>query len=356
MAKTYNIIGVMSGSSLDGLDICFCSFEHTDKGWNFNMPYVKTYAYSRAWRNQLKSASQSTAKIFVELDKRFGKLIGHKAIDFIREYDIDKVDFIASHGHTLFHNPDKNYTAQIGSGAHITAVTNIPSITDFRSLDTALGGQGAPLVPIGDELLFGDYDYCLNLGGYSNISYKSSEKRIAYDICPANKVLNYLAEKEGKDFDKDGKIGQKGKVIQNLLGELNALDYYQKNGPKSLGDEWLHNEFFRVLGRYSADLKNADMMRTVYEHISMQIAKATNQSKEKNILTTGGGALNQFLIDCINEQNTNNIVIPDKQLIDFKESLIFALMGALRFENKINCLSSVTGARQDSSGGIIYHI
>ena len=345
----------MSGSSLDGLDICFCTFSKSENGWFYTMPHAETYEYSVEWRNKLKSASQSNAKMFVELDKSFGELIGKNVVDFISRHKTGNVDFVASHGHTVFHNPEKNYTSQIGSGAYISAVTNVPSITNFRSLDTALGGQGAPLVPIGDELLFNEFDYCLNLGGYSNISYRSNEQRIAYDICPVNKVLNFLAEKEGKEFDKDGEIGKKGEVIKVLLHDMNDLDYYYQNGPKSLGDEWLQKEFFEVLNRYSS-LKNADMMRTVYEHIAVQIAKSTYPSKGKKILTTGGGALNQFLIDCIRKHNSNNIIIPDKKLIDFKESLIFAFMGALRSENLINCLASVTGAKKDTSGGIIYHI
>jgi anhydro-N-acetylmuramic acid kinase len=345
----------MSGSSLDGLDICFCKFSKSENGWFYTMPQAETYEYSAEWKNKLKSASQSNAKMFVELDKSFGELIGKNVVDFISRHKIDHVDFVASHGHTVFHNPENNYTSQIGSGAHISAVTNVPSISNFRSLDTALGGQGAPLVPIGDELLFNEFDYCLNLGGYSNISYRSNDQRIAYDICPVNKVLNFLAEKEGKEFDKDGEIGKKGEVIKELLHDMNELDYYYQKGPKSLGDEWLQKEFFEVLNRYSS-LKNADMMRTVYEHVSVQIAKSTYPGKGKKILTTGGGALNQFLIDCIRKHNTNSIIIPDKKLIEFKESLIFAFMGALRYENLINCLASVTGARKDTSGGIIYHI
>ena len=356
MAKTYNIIGVMSGSSLDGLDICFCSFEHSEKGWTFSMPYAETYAYSSKWKNHLKTAFQSTAKAFVELDKNFGELIGQKISDFIREHQIKHVDFVASHGHTVFHNPENNYSSQIGSGAHIAAVANLPSITNFRSLDTALGGQGAPLVPIGDELLFGEYDFCINLGGYSNISYKSDNKRIAYDICPVNKVLNHLAEKERKEFDKNGKIGRKGKVNKALLEKLNALDFYQQKGPKSLGDEWLHNNFFSLLDKYRVNLENVDVMRTVYEHIAIQIANVTKQSRNKRILATGGGTHNQFLIENIKNKNSNYLIIPENKLIDFKESLIFAFMGALRAEHKINCLASVTGAKKDSSGGIIYYI
>ena len=346
----------MSGSSLDGLDICFCRFKYSEEGWKYDMPYSQTFDYSGDWKKKLKEAGTSSAKSFVELDKAFGQFTGQKTLDFITQNKIKQVDFIASHGHTVFHNPEKNYTTQIGSGAHIAAVTNIPSITNFRLLDTALGGQGAPLVPIGDELLFSEYDYCLNLGGYSNISYNSNGVRLAYDICPVNKALNHYAGKEKQEFDKDGEIGRKGKIIAELLSVLNQLEFYDTPGPKSLGDDWLNSVFFEITRKYEENHSNHDIMRTIYEHIAIQIAKATDQTHKKKILTTGGGAHNTFLMECIRHHNKNKIIIPDDQLVNYKESLIFAFMGVLRAENKNNCLASVTGAKKDNSGGIIYYI
>jgi len=346
----------MSGSSLDGLDICFCRFEYSEKGWKYSMPYSQTFEYSIECKNKLKEAGTSSAKSFVELDKTFGEFTGRKTLEFIANNQIKQVDFIASHGHTVFHNPKSNYTTQIGSGAHIAATTNIPSITNFRLLDTALGGQGAPLVPIGDELLFSDYDYCLNLGGYSNISYKSNGVRIAHDICPVNKALNHFAAKKGKEYDKDGEIGWQGKLIAELFSELNQLEFYLKKGPKSLGDDWLISVFFKITQKYEDNYTISDIIRTIYEHIAKQIAKATDHTNQKKILTTGGGAHNKFLMECIRNHNKNKIIIPNDQLIDYKESLIFAFMGVLRVQNKNNCLASVTGAKHDNSGGTIYYI
>ncbi|MGM0378046.1 MAG: anhydro-N-acetylmuramic acid kinase [Bacteroidota bacterium] len=356
MRKAYNIIGIMSGSSLDGLDICFCAFEYSGNRWKYRIYSAQTFEYSMEWKKMLKEAENSSAQSFVELDKALGEFTGRKVLEFITQNQIKQVDFIASHGHTVFHNPEKNYTTQIGSGAHIAAVTNIPTITNFRLLDTALGGQGAPLVPIGDELLFSEYDYCLNLGGYSNISYKSNNARLAYDICPVNKALNYFAAKEGKEYDKDGALGRKGKPIKELLTELNQLEFYHTSWPKSLGDDWLNSVFIKITGKYEDNYSIPDILRTIYEHIARQIAKATGHTKKMKILTTGGGAHNQFLIECISEQNRNQFIIPDDQLVDFKESLIFALMGVLRVENINNCLASVTGAKRDNSGGIIFNI
>ncbi len=346
----------MSGSSLDGLDICFCRFEYSEKKWKYSMPYSQTFEYSTEWKQKLTKAATSPAKSFVELDKAFGEFIGREAMKFISDNQINQVDYIASHGHTVFHNPENNYTTQIGSGAHIAAVTNIPSITNFRLLDTALGGQGAPLVPIGDELLFAEYDYCLNLGGYSNISYKLNNLRLAHDICPVNKALNHFAAKEGKEYDNNGEIGRKGKIVKDLLSELNKLEFYSTTGPKSLGDDWLNSVFFKITRKYEEEHSISDIMRTIYEHIATQIAKATEQTNKKNILTTGGGAHNKFLMECLRDHNHNNLIIPDNQLVNYKESLIFAFMGVLRVENKINCLASVTGAKHDNSGGIIHYI
>ena len=350
------MIGIMSGSSIDGLDICFCAFEQAENGWKYRMPYAQTFEYSMEWKKKLREAANASANSFVELDKVLGEFIGYKALDFITANQIEQVDFIASHGHTVFHNPENNYTAQIGSGAHIAAATNIPAITNFRLIDTALGGQGAPLVPIGDELLFSDYDYCLNLGGYSNISYRSKGVRLAHDICPVNKAINHFAMKKSQEFDKDGEIGRRGKLIPELLTELNQLEFYNSSGPKSLGDYWLNNVFLKVTQKYEESYPIFNIIRTIYEHIASQIAIATDHTNDKKILTTGGGAHNQFLTECIRKQNRNRIIIPDDQLVDFKESLIFAFMGVLRAENKNNCLSSVTGAKHDNSGGVIHYI
>jgi len=346
----------MSGSSLDGLDICFCKFEYSEKGWKYSMSHSMTFEYSMEWKKKLKEAGTLSAKSFVEIDKAFGEFTGQKTLEFISKNQISQVDFISSHGHTVFHNPERNNTTQIGSGAHIAAVTNIPAITNFRQLDTALGGQGAPLVPIGDELLFAEYDYCLNLGGYSNISYKSNGVRFAHDICPVNRALNHFAAKEGKEYDNDGKIGRQGKLITGLFSELNQLEFYNIPGPKSLGDDWLNSVFFKITRKYEENHSIQDIMRTIYEHIATQIANATERTHKKKILTTGGGAHNTFLMECIRNHNKNKLIIPEAQLVNYKESLIFAFMGVLRVQNKNNCLASVTGAKQDNSGGTIYYI
>jgi anhydro-N-acetylmuramic acid kinase len=266
----------------------------------------------------------------------------------MKEYGV-KPDIIASHGHTIFHEPQKRIMFQIGDGAAIAAETGIDTVSDFRRLDIMLGGQGAPLVPIGDRLLFGDYDYCLNIGGFSNISFEKDGKRIAFDISPVNYVINHYSRQIGLEFDKDGEIAKKGKVDQKLLDELNALPYYNQDGPKSLGREWVEKIIYPMLE--SKGMKLEDMLRTYYEHAAMQIAKVAKNGK---MLITGGGAFNKFLIERIDALTGCETVIPEKQIIDYKEALIFAFLGALYMADEASCLASVTGAKCDNIGGMLF--
>lgn len=343
-------IGIMSGTSLDGLDIAAVDFMLENDKWNFKLVKAATVSYSSEWANALKTAPSLSGQKLVELHTNFGRFIGEQANAFLQGANFAP-GLIASHGHTVFHRPDKGYTLQIGNGATISAQTNTLTVCNFRIGDVALGGQGAPLVPIGDKLLFSEYDYCLNLGGFSNISYNKNGKRIAYDNCPVNFVLNYFAEKCGSAFDKNGELGRKGNIHTQLLEQLNHIPYYRQEAPKSLGREWVENEFFPVLNTFS--ISDADKLRTVYEHISVQLGKAV--SEKGKMLVTGGGAFNSFLIERIKANTTAEIVIPPKDIINFKEAIIFAFLGVLRVKNINNCLASVTGAKNDSCGGIVYH-
>ncbi|RLD62689.1 MAG: anhydro-N-acetylmuramic acid kinase [Bacteroidetes bacterium] len=353
MKKTH-VISLMSGTSLDGVDIAFCCFELLSQKWNYKIIEAETIPYNKEWRNKLKSANELDAFHFIELHNQFGNFLGSCINSFIDKKKIQKVDFVSSHGHTIFHQPEKNITFQLGAGASIAAKTDITTISDFRSLDVLLDGQGAPLVPIGDMLLFPEFDYCLNLGGFSNISFNENEKRIAFDICPVNIIINYLANTLNKSFDKNGEIAKKGKLNKNLLAELNNIEYYKKPFPKSLAKEWLISDFIPIIKKF--DLTVEDKLRTIYEHIAIQITNITNKKNDNSILITGGGAHNKFLIELLKQKSKNKIVIPDKDIVDFKEALIFAFLGVLRHKKIPNCLSSVTGAKFDNIGGNIYHI
>jgi len=356
MKNNYYIIGVMSGTSLDGIDIALCNFTKYKNNWKFKIIAANTFSYTNKWKHMLRNSTNLSSLEFIKLHSLYGIFIGNTIKKFINMNNIKyKIDFIASHGHTVFHQPNKYINFQIGNGAMIAAKTNIPVICDFRTLDIALGGQGAPLVPIGDKILFNQYDICLNIGGFANISYDDeNNNRIAYDICPANIILNYIANKLGRNYDYNGNIGKKGKINTDLLKKLNDIPYYKKNPPKSLGKEWLNKHFIPIMESYN--ISDIDKLRTIYEHITIQIAKNVNNLNKNTILITGGGILNTFLQNLLKNIIKPQITIPEKTIINFKEALIFAFLGLLRVHNKVNCYKSVTGAKTDNIGGIIYEI
>ena len=343
------IIACMSGTSLDGLDIAFCEFNTSSNSINYDIINAITFKYTDEWENKLRTAPKLSGLELKLLDNAYGLLIAEYINIFIKKNKLSNIDYISSHGHTVFHQTEKNITLQIGDALSIASSTNIPVINDFRSLDVCLNGQGAPLVPIGDQLLFSEYHYCLNLGGFSNVSFSQDTKRIAFDIAPVNLILNYYSRVLGFDFDNDGKIGAKGELIPSLLLELNEIEYYKKTAPKSLGAEWLDRNFFPLIQKH---YKVEDILRTLYEHIAVQIGNVLCK-KNSQTLVTGGGAFNSFLIQRIKVYSKSEIILPKKELIDFKEALIFGLLAYLRASNKINVLKSVTGAKRDSCSGNI---
>ncbi|PTT38671.1 anhydro-N-acetylmuramic acid kinase [Chryseobacterium sp. HMWF028] len=341
-------IGLMSGTSLDGLDICLAEFEKKNK-WTFQILKAETLPYSEDWENKLRNSIHLSAEDLLELHSDYGFYLGQQVREFIQKHQFENINLVASHGHTVFHQPKKKFTLQIGDGRAIRLETGLPVIYDFRSQDVLMKGNGAPLVPIGDELLFQQYGACLNLGGFSNISMKSDEKRIAFDIAPVNIVLNYLAKKLQKNFDENGELAEKGRINESLLNQLNALDFYQHSHPKSLGIEWCNEHVFPAL----ENIETLDALATFTEHAAQQIANVINEYHIKDILITGGGAYNSFLIEKIRSKTKSEVIIPEKKIINYKEALIFAFMGVLRMNNEINVLSSATGSSYDHSSGII---
>ncbi len=351
MSNKYRALGLMSGTSLDGLDIAQCNFIFSNEKWQYNIERAKTFSYSNIWKNKLTTAENLSGIDFMMLNNEYGRLLG----DYCNKFMLDSsesIDFIASHGHTIFHQPEIGLTTQIGNGAFIASQTGITTICDFRTLDVALGGQGAPLVPIGDIFLFSDYNYCLNLGGFSNISFENSYGRIAFDICPVNIVINYLVAERNLLLDYNGNLARSGNINTNLLEELNSLPFYKLTGPKSLGKEWVMANIVPVVNKYSISLE--DKLRTYYLHITYQIASVVNRDKNYKMLITGGGANNLFLMELFRELLHVQCVVPEKDIVDFKEAVVFAFLGVLRFRNEVNCLHSVTGAKTDSCGGVVY--
>jgi len=339
----------MSGTSLDGVDICYVRFDY---GLEYAFKIIKavTVAYPENWKENLQNAFHSDEAYLKKLNLEYGVYTGTLVDQFCKENSITNIDFIASHGHTIFHRPEKGYTLQIGDGQIIANITQFPVVCDFRTQDVELGGQGAPLVPIGDEFLFYNYDYCLNLGGFANISFKGENKRIAFDICPVNIVLNYYVNRIGLTFDDKGKLASEGKVNLELLGQLNQLEFYHRSYPKSLGFEWVVEFIFPLIDSYKLEVK--DVLRTFIEHVAFQISEVTQNNSK--LLITGGGAFNDFLVQRIEYYLHHKIDLPAKEIIDYKEALIFAFLGLLRVEGQVNCLKSVTGASKDHSSGKIF--
>ena len=388
----YKVIGLMSGSSLDGLDIAFTEFHENAGKWNYEILQADCYYYTDEWITRLKNAVSLSALDYQLLHTAYGHYLGQQVNKFIEENNLQyNVSLISSHGHTTFHVPSKKMTAQLGDGAAIAAETQLPVVTDLRALDLALGGQGAPIVPIGEKLLLGDYDFFLNLGGIANLSAKTvvnkkvfqhtegvkppsptgevpiaigmgDEAYIAFDVCPANRVLNMLANELGKQYDAEGTIAANGKINTYLLEKLNALDYYNQPYPKSLANDFGTEIIYPITK--DAGISVNDSLRTYIEHIAIQIKKAIAslnnfkpETRNPKLLATGGGVFNTFLVERIknNLKELNiEVTIPDKKLANFKEALIMALIGVLRWRQEYNVLSSVTGASRDSIGGALW--
>lgn len=348
-SQIVTVIGLMSGTSLDGIDLVHVKFDR-DAYRNFEIIDTETISYSKIWKQKLQNGIHFSTPELLKLDSDYGSLLSETINQFIAKNTIGNIDFISSHGHTVFHKPLEGITLQIGSGQIIANETKQKVVCDFRTQDVALGGQGAPLVPIGDALLFSEYDSCLNLGGFANISFKEHEKRIAFDICPVNIVLNHYVNILGLEFDNEGKMASEGKVNKELLKQLNSLDFYKKAAPKSLGLEWVQSEIFPLIDEIETDV--SVILRTFIEHVAMQIAMVLFD--KKNVLITGGGVFNLFLIKRIRQLSEVEIVQPTDEVVNFKEALIFSFLGLLRVDNQVNCLSSVTGAKRDHTSGQIF--
>jgi anhydro-N-acetylmuramic acid kinase len=359
--NTWNAIGVMSGTSVDGLDIAAASFSYQER-WDYTLIKTDSIEYPAELKQRLLDCINASAQELVYLDLDLGSFIAHRITEFLKDTNIS-IDLVASHGHTVFHQPENGMTKQIGDGQTILQRTGIPTINDFRTMDVLNGGQGAPLVPMGDQYLFPGYDICLNIGGFANISFNDpSGNRIAFDTGPANLLLNYLSRKTGRQYDPNGEIARRGKLIDKLYNDFNNLSYYTRKPPKSLGLEWVKDNIFQVLDNADNDIP--DLLFTCARHISCHINKAIqNEFQEtqdpnapKKVLVTGGGAHNQFLMDCLKMDGQGvSYILPSREIIDYKEALIFAFLGILRYLGKENILRSATGAKIDSIGGTVHN-
>jgi len=409
----YKVIGLMSGSSLDGLDIAYVhlqeragSGKQAAKSWDFELIHTTCYPYTESWKQRLAAAPSLSALEYQLLHVEYGHYLGEQVLRFIQEFGLEyKVQLIVSHGHTTFHWPARQLTAQLGDGAAIAATTRVNVVSDLRAMDLALGGQGAPIVPIGEELLLPGYELFLNVGGIANVSKHggaggaaggggagsgsgAGRGFLAFDICPANRVLNALAELERRPHDEGGTLAASGKIDHPLLQQLNALPYYNMPYPKSLANEFGTEVVLPLIRQAMSErgLSTVDALRTYVEHIALQVARAVDAlggtdgarggaraagdaaagdaafvaaggaeaGAVRRMLVTGGGAHNTFLVERLRHRLGFEVVVPEKSLVDYKEALIMALIGVLRWREENNVLASVTGASRDSIGGAVW--
>jgi anhydro-N-acetylmuramic acid kinase len=344
----------MSGTSLDGVDLAHITFHLDNNKWSFEILESETIGYSENWINKLKVAVDYSDAELEKLNQDYTKLLASIIVAFVDKHHIENLDAVCSHGHTILHQPKNGITLQIGNLPEIAAFTNQTVVCNFRVQDVKLGGQGAPLVPIGDRILFSDYDYCMNLGGFSNVSFEQNGERIAFDISPVNTVLNFYANQLGLKYDDKGQLSRTGIIYKLLLNELNSLEYYNQPFPKSLGFEFVKGVVLPIIEKY--EIRIEDKLRTFTEHIAYQTSLAL-PTKKGSLFITGGGAYNDFIIERIESYLTEmKIIIPSAKILEYKEALIFALLGILKLRGEINTLCSVTGAKMDHSSGEIYTV
>lgn len=348
--KDYYVIGLMSGTSIDGVDLVYVNF-FFNKYWSFKILKFKTYEYDKDWQNILKNLSDKDLDSIKLIDKNYTKLLSEYISSFIEEFSIKEIDFISSHGHTALHDPSNSITYQIGNLKELSDYIGLKVICDFRAQDVKLGGQGAPLVPVGEKYIFQEYDNLINLGGFANITIKSNNNLTAYDICPVNIVFNHLSNLRHLKYDDKGKIASSGKLNIELFDCLQSLDYYKQISPKSLGIEWVNKNILPLINSFS-EIPLEDLLNTFSKHFASQIA--SNIKSTKKTLITGGGAYNDYLIQNIINLTESEIIIPSSEIIEYKEALIFGFLGVLKDLNINNCYSSVTGATKDHSSGNIF--
>lgn len=350
--NSYYVIGVMSGTSLDGVDLCYVRFDYSSH-WSFEILKTETIPYDDVWVEQLKKAIHLPEELLSVLNEDYTSYLGQLIMAFVKTNAITRIDAVCSHGHTVSHQPENKLTVQIGNLPQLASMIEQTVVCDFRVQDVMFGGQGAPLVPIGDKFLFHDYDFCLNLGGFANASFEFEEQRIAYDICPVNIVLNHYISSLGFSYDNNGELAASGKLDETLFKTLNDLEFYKKSHPKSLGLEWVELHVFPLIDAFNLKIK--DVLCTFVEHAAFQIGLEINKLQKGNVLITGGGVFNSFLMERIIHYSKREIIIPSAEIIDNKEALIFGFLGVLKLRDEVNCLSSVTGARVDHSSGNVFH-
>lgn len=349
-AGRWRVLGLMSGSSLDGLDLCLANFHFDGQRWHFTIENSHTQPYPDALVDRLRVAHLAPVAEVQALDATLGRLFAQAVGDFLG--DKTKPQLISSHGHTIVHAPADGYTLQIGGAAYLAAQMRLPVVYDFRTADVALGGQGAPLVPYGDDLLFADYSACLNLGGIANVSLRQGDKRLAWDMAFCNMVLNHFSQKLGRAYDEDGLLAKSGRFLPDLEASLVAWPYYRRPAPKSLGREDFERELLPLLEK--ENWAPVDVLHTYTLHLGRYLGSVVSTTcTSGKVLVTGGGAFNSFLMAEMQRTSSLKIDIPTAEVVAQKEALIFGFLGLLRYLHQPNVFSSVTGSSADHSAGVL---
>lgn len=361
----YNVIGVSSGSSLAGLDLVFTALTEVRGKWEYEIRAAVRLPYTPEWEEKLSGAADLPARDYMLLHSEYGHFTGHAIKSFIHDNQLDhQVHFIVTHGHTIFHVPSQKMTAQLGDGAAIAAVTGLSVISDLRAMDVALGGKGAPLFPLAEQLLFPDFTYRLNLGENATLAAQLNGAFAAFDICPCNYILDSLAATLGRAYDEDGQLAAGGVTDAPLLESLNGLAFYRESYPRTIASKFGTGTVLPLIQKHQ--LSTQGKLNTYVKHIAAQIAgtlgslqQDKTQEAPATLLLTGGGIFNGFLIKSIQEalQPLNiTITIPEEPTSKFRTPLMVALLGALRWRQEINAFASVTGAEKDSVGGALWAI
>lgn len=360
--KNYHVLGVMTGSSLDGVDIVYTKITASEKKYSYEILMTDCVKMPAKWKLRISQLVLQNAVTYLKTSAFFGQFLGEILLDFITRNQIEnQLDFIASHGQTIFHQPENKFSSQIGDGSVIAAITGFPVICDFRSVDVALGGQGAPVAPIANKLFYPEYSLFLNLGGIGNLAANINGKYVAFDFTAVNLILDKIAKELELEYDDEGKIAAFGNFSETLFDSLNHSIYYNKSYPKSLSGGWVSKVMLPIISR--SPLSHADKLHTVVYHVAYQLKNAISMieakenisfSKNDKMLATGGGVFNRFLMQIIQEKIGVSVTIPDHQIIKFNEAVLMALMGVMRVRQETNIMSSVTGATYDTIGGAIY--
>jgi len=363
--SSYRVLGLMSGSSLDGIDWCMANFVFTKGVWTFQIEGCGMLDYSSELVGRFTRGHQLSVHEVMLLQDEFSRLSTRAALEAITQWG--RPLLIAEHGHTLVHRPELGYTWQINAAPMLSARLRLPVVSDFRRVDVAMGGQGAPLVPYGDAMLFSRYAACLNLGGIANLSFDQNGKRIGFDVCFANQVLNRLAQNLGLPFDKGGAIAAQAKNsageqsrqrVARALSEWSSIDLSRPFPPPSLGRETLETD---IIPRFeSSGLSAEDALWAWCEHIAECVLHYLKfNPAEGKILVTGGGAFNQFLMECLRAAAAKKPEFKWEKgtdaLITHKEALLFGFLGLLRFLGLNNVDASYTRSSSSHSAGCIYN-